>query len=85
MTRLRITIDEVFLTGLDRPEGRALVEGLKSELQRLFSDPAIHAQLEHPRRIPTLRLGSAPLAAGSAGAAKFGRNMAHAIGRGLKR
>jgi hypothetical protein len=84
MSRIRMTIGEISLKGFDRHEGRALIEGLKGELARVLSDPLTRVEWARSHRTPILRLGNAPLAAGSAGAGKFGRNMAHAIGKGLK-
>jgi hypothetical protein len=84
MSRVRLTIDALTLKGFDATDGRALIEGLKSELARVLSDPATRAEWARSRRTPLLRLGPIPIETGSAGGRKFGGSVANAIGRGLK-
>lgn len=84
MSRIRVTIDALTLRGFDAADGRAVVEGLRSELTRLLSDPLTRAEWARSHRTPVLRLGQIPVESGSAGSRKFGQGMAHAIGRGLK-
>ena len=84
MSRIRLTIDQLTLKGFDGADGRALVEGLLSELARVLSDPSIRAQWAKSHLTPVLRLGRMPIETGSPGGRKFGRGMAHAIGKGLK-
>ena len=38
MSRIRLTIDRVVLQGMDPAERNALVEGLRSELERMLAD-----------------------------------------------
>jgi hypothetical protein len=85
MSRIRLKIDALALQGLDAAESRALVEGLRSELARVLSDPSARAEWARSHRTPVLRLGRIPLETGSAGSRKFGKGMADAIGKGLKR
>jgi len=84
MSRVRVTIDHLVLKGLDPAERRALVEGLQKELSEFLSDPAARAGWAHPHRTPVLKLGRMPLEPGPAGGRKFGKQIARAVGRGLK-
>ena len=84
MSRIRLTIDALALHGFDAADSRALVEGLRSELASVLSDPLARAEWARSHRTPVLRLGRIPLESGTAGSRKFGRGMAHAIGKGLK-
>lgn len=84
MSRIRVTIDALTLKGFDPADGRALIEGLRSELTRVLADPLTRAEWARSHRTPVLRLGQIPIESGSAGSRKFGQGMARAIGRGLK-
>jgi hypothetical protein len=85
MSRIRLTIDAMALQGFDAADSRALVEGLRSEFARVLSDPFARAEWARSYRTPVLRLGRIPLETGASGSRKFGKGMAHAIGKGLKR
>ena len=85
MSRIRLTIDALALKGLDGADGRALADGLRSELARVLSDPLTRAELVRSHRMPVLRLGSMPLDTGTLGSRKFARGLAQAIGKGVKR
>lgn len=84
MSRIRVTIDALTLKGFDPADGRALIEGLRSELTRVLADPLTRAEWARSHRTPVLRLGQIPIESGSASSRKFGQGMARAIGRGLK-
>jgi hypothetical protein len=84
MSRIRVTIDSLTLNGFDAADGRAVVEGLRSELTRVLADPLKRAVWARSHRTPVLRLGRLPLATGAAGSRNFGQGMARAIGQGLK-
>jgi hypothetical protein len=84
MSRIKVTIDRLVLSGMEAGDRRALAEGLKSELARLLSDPASRAGWAGSRRIPLLRLGRMPLEPGRSGAAKCGSVLARSIGSRLK-
>jgi len=84
MSRIRVTIDRLVLTGIEPGSRNALVEGLRSELSRVLSDPAARGEWARSRRTPVLRLGKMPLEPGPSGGRAFGSGMARAIGRGLK-
>jgi hypothetical protein len=84
MSRIRVTIDALTLNGFDAADGRALVEGLRSELTRVLADPMTRAEGARSHRTPVLRLGRLQLATGAAGSRNFGQGLAVAIGKGLK-
>jgi hypothetical protein len=84
MSRIRVTIDELVLKGIEAGDRNALVDGLRSELARVLADPAARAEWARMHRTPVLRLGRIPLESGASGGRKFGKGMARAIGRGLK-
>jgi hypothetical protein len=84
VSRVRVTIDQLILRGLDPPERTALVEGLRAELSRVLGDPAARAEWAKSHRTPVLKLGRMPFEPGFAGGRKFGGGLARAIGKGLK-
>jgi hypothetical protein len=84
MSRIRVTIDQIVLRGVEADARRPLIEGLQAELSRLLADPAGRAEWAHSRRTPLLRLGRLAMEPAPAGARKFGVGVARAIGRGLK-
>lgn len=61
MSRIRVNIDSLVLKGLDPDARQALVEGLRTELTRVLSDPAARTALTRSQRTPVLRLGRVPL------------------------
>lgn len=84
VSKIQLTIDRLVLNGLDQAESRALVEALRAQLSEMLSDPVAGAQMARYRRTPVLRLGQMPIDSGATGAWKFGKQMARAMGRGLK-
>lgn len=84
MSRVRVTIDQLVLKGLEPADRKALVEGLQAELSQVLSDPAARAAWARSHRTPVLKLGRMPLESGPAGGRKFGGGLARAIGKGLK-
>lgn len=84
MSRIRVNIDYLVLSGFEPLEGNALAKALESQLQQLLADPAKRGNWARPHRTPVLKLGRMPLQAGTSGASRFGRRVANAIGRGLK-
>lgn len=84
MKRIHLTIDRLALSGFDPAQRSALIEGLQSELTRIFGNPETRSGLKHSRRTPVLRLGSIALDPGLSGSRKFGGSVARAIGRSLK-
>ncbi len=84
MSRVRVTINRLVLKGLEAADRKALVEGLQAELSQVLSDPGARAEWAHSHRTPVLRLGRMPLETGTAGGRKFGKQVARAVGKGLK-
>jgi hypothetical protein len=83
MSRVRLVIDSVALQGFDPAERDALLEGLRSELERTLADQKARAAWKSHRR-PTLRLGGLSLEPGSQGGRALGSQIARAVGRNLK-
>jgi hypothetical protein len=83
MSRIRLVIDRVALQGFDPAERNALIEGLRSELERTLSDRQARAAWKSHRR-PVLRLGSLSLEAGPRGSRALGAQIARAVGRSMK-
>jgi hypothetical protein len=84
MSRIRVDIDRLVLNGFEPREGKALASALEAQLQPVLADPAARSQWARSHRTPVLKLGRMPLEVGSAGAARFGKQVANAVGRGLK-
>ena len=83
MSRIRITIDRVALQGFDPAERTALVEGLKSELTRVLSNPQSRAAFRS-RRTPVIRLAGFQRQSGPSGSRAVGSAVARAVGRSVK-
>lgn len=84
VSRVVVNIDRVMLRGFKPADSKAVVEGLRGELEIVLGDRATRAGWARPHRTPVLKLGSLPLEPGAAGARQFGTGLARAIGRGLK-
>jgi len=84
MSRIRLNIDRLVLTGFQPLEAKALAEALQSQLSEVLSDRITRREWARSDRIPVLQLGRMPLEAGCVGAGKFGKRMAQAVGKGLK-
>ncbi len=84
MSRVRLTIDQLVIQGLEPAERKALVEGLRAELSGLLSDRSTRAEWARSRRTPVMKVGATPLEPGPSGGRKLGVNVARAIGKGLK-
>ena len=73
MSRMRVTIDQLNLKGLDAGSEKALAQALKTELARVLSDPVARAaSAARSQRTPVMKLGSMPLEPGAAGGRRFG-------------
>lgn len=81
MTRVRVTIDQLNLKGLDAGAEKALAQALKTELARVLSDPVARAASQ---RTPVVKLGSMPLEPGAAGGRRFGAALAQNIVKKVK-
>jgi hypothetical protein len=84
MSRVRVTIDQIVLKGLEPVQRKAMVEELRRELTQLLSDPRARAEWARSHRTPVLRLGQLPLESGALGGRKLGKQVARGLGRGLK-
>ena len=84
VSRIVVNIDRVVLRGFEPADRKALVEGLRGELETVLGDRATRADWARPHRTPVLKLGSLLLQPGAAGARQFGSGLARAIGKGLK-
>jgi hypothetical protein len=84
MNRIRVTIDQLALSGFAPAQRKALVEGLRSELARVLADPAAQAGW-NPRNVPVLRLGQRAIEPGTSGSRKLGAEVARGIGGGVKK
>ena len=84
VSRIHLTIDRLVLRGMDAADSRALTETLRAQLSGLLTDRATREQWARSHRTPVLKLGRMPLEPGTAGARQFGKQMARAVGRGLK-
>ena len=84
MSRIQLNIDRLVLRGFEPLEGKALSEALQSQLSEVLSDRATRADWARSHWTPVLKLGRMSLETGTAGARMFGKQVAGAIGRGLK-
>jgi len=83
MSRIRLVIDQVALQGFDPAERTALIDGLRSQLERTLADREARAAWKSHRR-PVLRLGSLPLEPGLKGSRSLGSQIGRAVGRSMK-
>lgn len=84
MSRVRVTIDQLALKGLEPADRKALIEGLQAELARTLLDRSTRAEWARPHRTPVMKLAAMPFEPGPSGGRKLGVDVARAIGRGLK-
>jgi hypothetical protein len=84
MSRIRLNIERLVLNGFEPLEGKALANALEAQLQHLLANPATRCEWARSHRTPVLNLGRTALQAGTAGAGRFGKQVANAVGRGLK-
>jgi hypothetical protein len=82
MSRIRLTIDHLALKGFDPAEKAALVDGLRTELERVLANRNPRAQWR-ARRTPVMRL-NVPSPSGSPGRKALGAAVARAIVRSVK-
>jgi hypothetical protein len=84
MSRIHVNIERLVLGGFGPAEAKTLTDELQSHLRQVLLDRHTRDQWALSHRTPVLKLGRMPLETGSAGAGKLGRQLARAIGRGLK-
>jgi hypothetical protein len=83
--RIDVHIERVVLRGIDPLDQRAFVNGLKSELARVLGDTQSVEGFDQTRRTPAMRMKTAAMQPGQAGARALGKGIAQAIGKGIKR
>jgi hypothetical protein len=83
MSRIRVVIDRVALQGFDQAERNAVIEGMRSELERTLTDRQARAAWKSHRR-PVLRLGNLSLEQGPLGGRALGSQIARAVRRSMK-
>jgi hypothetical protein len=84
MSRIVVTIDHLLLNGMEPDSGKALTAALKAGLSQTLSDRTARTGWARPHRTPVMKLGRMPLDPGTAGGTKLGKQVAHAVARGLK-
>ena len=84
MTRITVTVDHLRLKGIEPEMGNALAAALKAELSQALSDRTARMGWTHSHRTPVLKLGRMPLYAGTSAGTKLGKQVGHAVARGLK-
>jgi hypothetical protein len=84
MSRIRMNIDQLVLNGFETSEGKTLAKALEAQLQQVLANPATRGEWARSHRTPVMKLGRMPLEEGRAGASRFGKQVANAVGRGLK-
>ena len=85
MSRIRVNIDRLVLNGLEGRSAKAVSEGLQQHLKQVLSDSITHSAWARFHRTPVLKLDRLMLEPGVAGGKKLGAQVAHAVGRELKR
>ena len=83
MSRIRVVIDHIALQGLDPAERNALIDGLRSELERTLTGRQADTAWKSHRR-PVLRLGSLSVQPGTSGSRSLGSQIARAVGRSMQ-
>lgn len=83
MSHVRVTIDRLVLRGMERAEGTALTDSLRTQLAQVLGNIAAGQGWKSSRRTPVVKL-QMPLESGLPGARRLGAGMARAIGKSLK-
>lgn len=84
MSSIRVNIDRLVLRGVEPLQGKTLAAALQSHLYEVLGDRSTSTEWARSHRTPVLKLGRIPLEAGSIEANKFGKQVAQAVGKGLK-
>jgi hypothetical protein len=84
MSRIRLQIDRLVLSGIQQPDAKRLTAALQSELSRVLADSSTRQEWARSHRTPVLKLGPMTLDTGTAGAGRLGRHIGQAVGKGLK-
>jgi hypothetical protein len=83
MSRIRVTVDQLVLKGIETSERQAVIDGLQAGLAAALADQRSGADWARPHRTSVLRLGSLPAERGPTGGRTFGRRLGGAIGGSL--
>jgi hypothetical protein len=84
MSRIRLNIERLVLNGFEPLEGKALANALEAQLQHVLVNPATRGEWARSHRTTVLKLGRMPIQTGASGSTKFGKQVANAVGGGLK-
>ena len=84
MSHIRVNIDRLVLNGFEAREGKALARALEAQLRQVLVNPATRGKWALSHRTPVIRLGRMPIQTGTSGSTKFGKQVANAVGGGLK-
>jgi hypothetical protein len=84
MSRIRLHIDRLVLTGIQPLEAKRLTAALQSELSAVLADASTRHEWARSHRTPLLKLGPIALDSGTAGAGRLGTHIGRAVGKGLK-
>lgn len=79
-----MNIDWLVLNGFEPLEAKALAVAFQAQLSQVLSDKAERSAWARSHHSPVLKLGRMPLLDGATGASNFGKQIARAVGRGLK-
>ena len=85
MTRIRLQIDRLVLSGFAGADAKALAAGLESELAAVLADRQARSEWARSRRTPVLELRPVVTETGTAAARKLGKTIGQSIGRGIRR
>ena len=83
MSRIRVTINHLVLSGFEAGDRRPFVEGLQEELLKALANPATRADWAHSHSTPVLRLRPLQFEGSPSGRRRFASSLAHKIVRGL--
>ena len=84
MSHIRVNIDRLVINGLEPGNAKALADELQAQLSRVLSDRTERAAWARSHRTPLLKLPQMSLKPGLGGGRKLGKQIAQAVGRGLK-
>jgi hypothetical protein len=84
VSRIRLNIERLVLSGFGPGEAKALTHALQSHLRQTLLDREGRELWARSHRTPVLKLGRMPIGSGGAGASRFGTQLGRKIGRGLK-
>lgn len=84
MSRIRLNIEQLVLNGFEPREGKAVAKALEAQLHHVLANPVTSGEWARSHRTPVMKLGRMPIAEGTAGASRFGKQVANAVERGLK-